>query len=113
VADLRTWNRIRTPSVRTGTRLRIRNASDAPADSAALATVTTDGANPDAVSPATAVARDTRVSKPARARTHTVKAGETLSTIATRHGVTVTQLKKLNHLTTNRIRTGQRLRLPA
>lgn len=113
VADLRTWNRIRTPSVRTGTRLRIRNASDAPADSAAVATSTPEASKPDAVSPATAVERDTRVTRTARTRMHTVKAGETLSTIATRHGITVTQLKKLNHLTSNRIRTGQRLRLPA
>lgn len=38
---------------------------------------------------------------------HTVKSGETLSGIAVKYGVTVSQIKKLNNLKTDRIRVGQ------
>ncbi len=44
-------------------------------------------------------------------RTHLVKSGETLTSIARRYGTTVTQLKRLNGLSSDRIRAGQRLRV--
>ena len=43
---------------------------------------------------------------------HTVRAGETLSSIARQHGISVAALRKANQLGTSQIRTGQRLRLP-
>jgi len=43
--------------------------------------------------------------------THTVKRGETLAAIATKYGVTVTELKRWNRLTSNIVRTGTRLRI--
>jgi membrane-bound lytic murein transglycosylase D len=43
--------------------------------------------------------------------TYTVKSGDTLSGIATRHGVTVNQLKQWNGLTSNNIKIGQKLKL--
>jgi membrane-bound lytic murein transglycosylase D len=42
-----------------------------------------------------------------------VKAGETLGQIASRHGVSLTRLKRANGLTSNRVYAGQRLRIPA
>ena len=42
---------------------------------------------------------------------HKVRRGETLSSIAAKHGTTVSKLKKLNHLRSDRIRYGQRLRV--
>ena len=55
-------------------------------------------------------------SKPARKHNgsssyHKVRRGETLSSIAAKHGTTVSKLKKLNHLRSDRIRYGQRLRV--
>ena len=55
-------------------------------------------------------------SKPARKHKgsssyHKVRRGETLSSIAAKHGTTVSKLKKLNHLRSDRIRYGQRLRV--
>ncbi len=44
-------------------------------------------------------------------RQHTVRRGESLGTIAARHGVTVSQLKAWNHLRGDRIQPGQRLRV--
>lgn len=42
-------------------------------------------------------------------KTHTVKRGETLSTIANRYDMTSAQLKKLNHLKSTKVARGQRL----
>jgi membrane-bound lytic murein transglycosylase D len=42
-----------------------------------------------------------------------VRRGETLSSIATKHGVTVAELKRLNRLTSTNVKVGQRLKLPA
>ena len=43
----------------------------------------------------------------------TVRNGDTLGEIAKRHGTTVSRLKQANGLESARIRTGQKLRLPA
>lgn len=43
---------------------------------------------------------------------HRVRSGETLSTIASRYGVSISQLKMTNRIRTNLIRPGQRLRIP-
>lgn len=47
-----------------------------------------------------------------KASYHKVRKGETLSTIAQKHGVTVKQLKKANNITSDRITIGQRLVIP-
>src|SRR5262249_47188312 len=43
--------------------------------------------------------------------THTVKRGETLRSIAAKYGVTVTELRQWNHITTPAVRIGTRLRI--
>ena len=54
-----------------------------------------------------------RYARQTRDATYTVRRGDTLSTIARRHGVRVSQLQSLNNLKSrNRIRIGQKLRLP-
>ena len=42
---------------------------------------------------------------------HRVRRGETLTSIATKHGTTVSKIKKLNGLKSDRIREGQRLKV--
>lgn len=59
----------------------------------------------------TAIAKTTGKSSRSRARTVTVRRGESLSTIAKRHGTTVTKLKRLNGLKNNNIRAGKKLRV--
>ena len=51
-------------------------------------------------------------SAPPPVRTYTVRRGDTLSSIARRHGVTVGELLAANELPDSRIRAGQRLRVP-
>ena len=43
----------------------------------------------------------------------TVREGDTLSTLAARHGTTATALRRINGLASNQIRPGQRLKLRA
>ena len=45
-------------------------------------------------------------------RIHTVKAGDNLTTIARRHGVSIKDIQAANNLRTTQIRVGQKLRLP-
>lgn len=44
--------------------------------------------------------------------THTVKKGETLGTIARKHNTTVAKLKKVNRLKSDRVKVGQKIKLP-
>ena len=44
---------------------------------------------------------------------YTVKSGDTLSSIAERYGVTVTRIKRSNRLTSNMLRIGDKLEIPA
>lgn len=104
VAELREWNRItsRKGTVQRGQKLTIR---------AADAAVAANEAPADLEAPATEEAKRSDA-KPARATTHTVRRGETLSAIARRHGVSVEALRKANQLQSSAIQAGQRLRLP-
>jgi membrane-bound lytic murein transglycosylase D len=63
-----------------------------------------------------AIAREVSRSAPAddaggRVRYHKVKKGETLSGIAKRYGVSQAKLKQWNHLSSSKVRTGQKLRV--
>jgi membrane-bound lytic murein transglycosylase D len=96
-ADLKAWNHIK--KAREGQVLRV--SGGALADETSL--------------DRPAGGRDSHALRvPADARpSHTVRAGETLEDIATRHGVSVKALRKLNKLSTSRVTPGQRILLPA
>jgi LysM repeat protein len=49
---------------------------------------------------------------PDAADTYTVKSGDVLGSIATKHGTTVKEIQKLNNMTTTQIKVGQKLKLP-
>ncbi len=108
--DLRAWNSLPSDQLRPGQRLSVHrpDLEDAASDSAQI----------EALRPP--VGKKTQVSTPAKKAagaakhaTHTVRKGETLSEIASQHGVSVSALKKANGLRGSSIRSGQRLKLPA
>ena len=90
-ADIKRWSHKKSNAVRVGERLIIYRNGKEPA-----------GARPAAHQPA----------KQAKAKVYyTVKSGDSLSSIAKRHGTTVARLRTLNGLRGDRIIKGQRLRV--
>ncbi len=117
IDDLKRWNRLKTASVRRGTRLKIRMPSGMPTiDGAAVtSTVPATSASYDPTGAALlanmeAAAGDPQ--KPARPKTVVVKRGDTLTGIAREHGVTVKDLQKVNGMRSSRVLVGQKLKVP-
>ena len=101
VAQIKRWNGLKSNNIRVGQRLVIYRGGGGPSTSSSSSSKT--AAAPSSSSSSTQSSTPTG--------TYTVKSGDTLSGIATRHGVTVNQLKQWNGLTSNNIRVGQKLKL--
>ena len=101
VAQIKRWNGLKSNNIRVGQRLVIYRGGGGPS--------TRSSSSSTAAPAPSASSSSTQSSAPTG--TYTVKSGDTLSGIATRHGVTVNQLKQWNGLTSNNIRVGQKLKL--
>lgn len=101
VAQIKRWNGLKSNNIRVGQRLVIYRGGGGPSTSSSSSS--TAAAAPSSSSSSTQSSAPTG--------TYTVKSGDTLSGIATRHGVTVNQLKQWNGLTSNNIKIGQKLKL--
>ena len=97
VAQIKRWNGLKSNNIRVGQRLVIYKGGGPSSSSSAASTSSSSAASGS--------------QSPAPTGTYTVKSGDTLSGIATRHGVTVAQLKQWNNLTSNNIKIGQKLKL--
>ena len=103
--DIRRWNNLKTGTLKPKQRLRVHSPEDA-----ALATAAADSAKIAALKVSV---KKRGKSYGASSGTHVVRPGETLSTIAKRHGVSIQKLRNVNGLSGSSIRAGQRLKLPA
>lgn len=97
VAEIKRWNGLKSNNIRVGQRLVIYKGGGPSSSSSSASTSSSSAASGS--------------QSPAPTGTYTVKSGDTLSGIATRHGVTVAQLKQWNNLTSNNIKIGQKLKL--
>ena len=97
VAQIKRWNGLRSNNIRVGQRLVIYKGGGPSSSSSSASTSSSSAASGS--------------QSPAPTGTYTVKSGDTLSGIATRHGVTVAQLKQWNNLTSNNIKIGQKLKM--
>lgn len=68
---------------------------------------------PAATAPAAAISTPVGGVETAAGETYTVKTGDTLTTIAKKHGTTVKALQAANNLTTTKIKVNEKLKLPA
>ncbi|RZK11317.1 MAG: LysM domain-containing protein [Hymenobacter sp.] len=97
--QLKAWNKLTNENVLAGQQLRL----TAPADATALPPAT----------PAPATRRAKAEVKPLadgpRLATHIVQPGDTLFSIARRFGLSLEELKRLNHLATDQVKLGQKL----
>ncbi len=98
VSQIKRWNNLRSNNIRVGQRLVIYRGGHVSSSTSSQTTVKQQ-------STATQNATTTSSS------TYTVKNGDTLSGIATKHGTTVAKIKELNDLTSNNIKVGQKLKI--
>lgn len=96
VAQIKRWNNLRSNNIRVGQRLVIYRGGHGPVSTSSAQT---------ASKASTASHNSTETS------TYTVRSGDTLSAIAEKFGTTVSQLKSLNNLSSNRINVGQKLKV--
>ena len=103
VAQIKRWNNLKSNNIRVGQRLVIYKGGNGPS--------TSSSSSSTSASNSTSSSTSTSSNSSTPTGTYTVKSGDTLSGIATRHGVTVNQLKQWNGLTSNNIKVGQKLKL--
>lgn len=132
VVDIRSWNSLRRNAVRQGQKLRIQTtvpASHIAEQSAPKESKNSTSANAQASSATSskksaASATSGRKSTSSKSsqkssqkktapKSHNIKSGENLTTIAKKYGVTVNDLRKANGLSGDNIRAGQTLKIPA
>lgn len=102
VAQITAWNRLESSQVVPGQKLVLH----APALEEVVAEARPKAREPRATAGTKTAARPT----PIPARVHLVQPGDTLYNISRRYqGVTVEQLRKLNHLTSDEVKPGQKL----
>ena len=108
VAQIKRWNNLKSNNISIGQRLVIYRGGVASSSSSASSAST--GSSSSATSSSKSSASRSSATPNA---TYTVKSGDTLSGIASRHGITLAQLKKWNGLTSNNIKVGQKLKVKA
>ncbi len=102
VARLKALNGLKSDRIQVGQTLVVRTGAAPSSSTASRATTTTSR-------PAAATASRSASAGRSAATTHVVRSGESLGVIAQRYGTTVARLKSMNRLTSDRIKTGQRL----
>jgi membrane-bound lytic murein transglycosylase D len=96
VAKIKSWNRLKRDTIHVGQRLTIYR-SGAPMAQVGKTTQKSGSGNKSATTPTV--------------RTHTVRKGETLSSVARKYGCTTNELKKWNGLRSNTVKVGQKLKI--
>lgn len=84
-----------------------------PASNASHASATKPQVTPAQPTQVTQTKPSTTTTSPSKVSSYTVKAGDTMWSIATKHGLSVAQLQQANHMSTIFIRVGQVLQLNA
>ena len=122
VSQIRSLNRLHSNSLRVGQKLLIKKgstvvvkAAPVPTDSTAMVTSTDSLSTNNEVREPIVVNKDTTAVTPAApiVRTHIVKKGDTLSSIARQYGTTAAALASYNHLSNiNAIQIGQKIKIP-
>jgi membrane-bound lytic murein transglycosylase D len=102
VAQIKRWNNLKSNNIRIGQRLVIYRGGNSSGSSVSSSSTSTS--QPSTTSSAASTSAS---------GTYSVKSGDTLSGIAARHGISVSELKSLNGLTSNNIKAGQKLKVRA
>ena len=95
VSNIKNWNHLKRETIHVGQKLKIYRAG-APMAQVGKSTNKSNSGGKQAVP---------------TVKTHTVKKGETLSSISRKYGCTVNDLKKWNNLKSNTVKVGQKLKI--
>ena len=95
VSKLKSWNNLSSNNIRAGQKLKVGGR--------------VEGSRSGSKSGAKSVAS---ASSSARPSAHTVRSGETLTSIAKRYGVSIQAIKTANDMSSSRLRAGQKIRIP-
>ena len=124
VSDIRSWNSLRRNAVRPGQKLRIETtlaaAETAPAKQQAVAPAKSSANSSSSptkkqqpAQQASQQSRKKQQTQPAKPAEHSIKSGETLSSISKKYGVSIEALKRANGMSGDAIRAGKTLKIPA
>lgn len=120
VSDIRTWNSLRRNAVRVGQKLRIETSVANVGGQQATAANANKPGSANATPAKTSTKSQTKTSTrpktkatPAKPVKHTIRKGESLTTIAKKYGVTIDALRKANGMTGDALRAGKTLKIPA
>ena len=100
VANIKAWNHLKRETIHVGQRLTIYRSSSPMAQASKASKSSTSKSS-----------GNKKVTSTPKVRTHTVKKGETLSSISRKYGCTVSELKKWNGLKGNTVKVGQKLKI--
>ena len=100
VANIKAWNHLKRETIHVGQRLTIYRSGS---PMTKVSSTTKSGNSKSSVNKKTSTAP--------KVRTHTVKKGETLSSIAKKYKCTVSDIKKWNGLKSNTVKVGQKLKI--
>lgn len=115
-AEIKKSNNLRRNAVRVGQQLRITTSSPQAVMESTVAAVTGKSKTPQASSKQTASAKSSssqKQKKAATATTHKLKNGDSLSSLSKKYGVSVAEIKKANGMTSDNLRAGQSIKIPA
>lgn len=120
-ADIKKSNNLRRNAVRVGQQLRITTTADMAGEDAVLAdsqpaprasSKATRSSSRDS-SKASAKTAKKKAAAKSTPKSHKIRNGETLSTIARKYGVSVTALKQANGMKNDNLRAGKTLKIPS
>ncbi len=120
VSDIRSWNSLRRNAVRPGQKLRIETAVSTTNPTTDVAVASNNQSNSTSAQTSknkkqsTTPVPSAKKQKAAQAKPveHVIKSGETLSSIAKKHGVTVEELRKANNISGDNVRAGSSIKVP-
>ncbi len=116
--EIKQWNSLRRNAVRTGQLLRVNTAS-AEGETETLTAEAAPASGQHSWQPATPAVTAKKSTKAAAkpkapaATSHKLKSGETLSSLSKKYGVSIAEIKKANGMTSDNLRAGSTIKIPA
>ena len=111
--EIKKSNNLRRNAVRIGQQLRISTSAPQAVMENTVMAVTKPQTQTTTQKTSSNNQKKTSTNAPSTPSTHKVRSGETLSSIAKKYGLTVAEIKKANNMTSDNLRAGATIKIPA